>query len=175
MRCIYKYPFYLIVLVALMVSTDPVRGGMARADADLMFYIQRNIDERQVHYVLNRGADGRVDAAEPFQIFWMSASGEGERRNLNIIQRRFVYGVKIQDTRPERIEFRIAAYPHVALFLQKDKGKYQVYTRIADEWCVLQRIHVHLEDDNVINPNVSFVRLEGVNANGQQRISQIDN
>ena len=146
----------------------------APVDPDLMFYIQRNIDDRQVHYVLNRAENGSMDSSDPFDVFWTSVSDAKKRRRLNLVQRRFVYGVTVKSIEPGHIEFRLAAYPELSLFLrQTSTDQYRVYTHINGVWCILRRIHVQLADENVFSPTVVYVKLEGVDDAGHLHSEQI--
>lgn len=163
----------LPVIGVAILFVGLTRSQPGALERDLMFYIKRNVDDREVHYVLNRTPEGAVNNARPFDIFWTSASGDESRSRLSLVQRGFVYGVKIEATTAERIEFRIAAYPDLPLFLQKYKGRYRVFAHINGIWCTLNRIHVELHDDNLINPNVAYVRLEGQDEAGRVHAQRI--
>src|SRR5690606_14551898 len=162
--------FSLACLLICMVPSSNVCAQSANREdkrEHLLFFVQRNVDSKRVHYVLNRNSDGTLNADEPMSIFWVDGDHHARTSKLNIIQRRFVYGVRVQSKSEHQIVFCIAAYPNLSFYLRERNGQFRVYAEIEGEECVLKRIHVELIDENVINPKVRFVRLEGLSSKGQ--------
>jgi hypothetical protein len=182
LRCliVLMVPFFTVDLHTVGASTgfsstatNAASSNMVHlpsGNGDLMFYVQRNVDDKQVHYVLNTSKDGNLNVKEPFQIFWVNvdASSNKSTSKLNLIQRRLVYGVRVQAVDNERVDFNLAAYPDIILSLIPKNGHYQVFTTINGVFCRLQYIHVELADKNTYNPTVRYVRLVGTDKQGNR-------
>ena len=139
----------------------PVPSGVPNQ----LFYLQRDPNINTVIYQLNLNSAGQLDEEEPIKIFWIRYAEQGQRAELNFIQRKFAYGVKAKKLAPGRYELRFAAYGKLPLYLMRGgpDNTFHVYTTIANRQSVLERIYLHIEGGTFWVPNVKYVELRGSN------------
>ena len=70
----------------------PVPSGGAKQ----LFFLQRTPNSNNIIYELNY-KDGVVDKEDPIPVFWIRYKEEGQKEDLNYIQRKFAYGVKSKE------------------------------------------------------------------------------
>ncbi|RYY10736.1 MAG: DUF4833 domain-containing protein [Cytophagaceae bacterium] len=141
--------------------TFPVPSGVPNQ----LFYLQRDPNTNTVIYQLNVNSAGQLDEEEPIKIFWIRYAEQGQREELNFIQRKFAYGVKAKKLAPGKYELRFAAYGKLPLYLMRGgpDNAFHVYTTIASRQSVLERIYLRIEGGTFWVPNVKYVELKGSN------------
>ncbi|MES2389646.1 MAG: DUF4833 domain-containing protein [Bacteroidota bacterium] len=143
-----------------VVDTFPVPNEVEK----LMFYIQRTNNSNTICYQLNTDQLGTPDADNPIKIFWLRYADEnGKRRDLNFIQRKFAYGLKVKKD-GNNYELRSVAYPKKQLFLRKgEDGAYHVFAGIGNREAILNRIYIKIDGGTFWHPNVKYIELKGKN------------
>lgn len=139
--------------------TFPVPSGVPNQ----LFYLQRDPNTNTVIYQLNLNSAGQLDEEEPIKIFWIRYAEQGQREDLNFIQRKFAYGVKAKKLAPGKYELRFAAYGKLPLYLMRGgpDNAFHVYTSIANRQSVLERIYLRIEGGTFWVPNVKYIELKG--------------
>jgi hypothetical protein len=135
--------------------------------ANMLFYLQRNSNTNTIIYQLNLDGLGRLNSKEPIHVFWMRYEEEGQPKELNFIQRRFAYGLKVRQIKPDTYQLHFVSYSRFILYLDKPEGtdKYRVYATISRKRAVLKRIYIHIEEGGSLwMPNVKYVELSGTDA-----------
>ncbi|HEX8427053.1 DUF4833 domain-containing protein [Hymenobacter sp.] len=148
--------------------TFPVPKGIANQ----LFYLQRDPNTNTVIYQLNVNGAGKLDEDEPIRIFWIRYGEQGQRQNLDFIQRKFAYGVNAKKLAPEKYELKFFAYGKIRFYLMRsstDKA-FHVYTTVANQQMVLDRIFLRIEGGTFWVPNVKYVELTGWNPTTREPI-----
>ena len=141
--------------------TFPTPKGIANQ----LFYLQRDPNTNTVIYQLNVNVAGKLDDDEPIRIFWIRYAEKGQRQDLDFIQRKFAYGVNAKKLAPEKYELKFFAYGKIRFYLMRsstDKA-FHVYTTVANQQMVLDRIFLRIEGGTFWVPNVKYVELSGWN------------
>lgn len=140
----------------------PVPAGVANQ----LFYLQRDPNTNTVIYQLNVDRAGRLDEDEPVRVFWIRYTEQGERKNLNFIQRKFAYGLTAKKVATDKYELKFAAYDKVPFYLMKSSADnaYHVYTVVASQQILLSRVYLHIEGGTFWVPNVKYIEFKGSNA-----------
>ncbi|MDF7814876.1 DUF4833 domain-containing protein [Hymenobacter sp. YC55] len=133
--------------------------------ANQLFYLQRDPNTNTVIYQLNVNGAGKLDEDEPIRIFWIRYAEQSQRQDLDFIQRKFAYGVNAKKLAPEKYELKFFAYGKIRFYLMRsatDKA-FHVYTTVANQQMVLDRIFLRIEGGTFWVPNVKYVELTGWN------------
>ncbi len=139
----------------------PVPAGIANQ----LFYLQRDPNTNTVIYQLNVNNAGQLDEGEPIKVFWLRYAEGGQRKDLSFIQRKFAYGLNAKKLAPDKYELKFAAYDKVRFFLMKstaDKA-FHVYTVIANQQIVLERVFLRIDGGTFWVPNVKYIEFKGWN------------
>lgn len=138
-----------------------------------LFYLQRDPDSNTVIYQLNT-TQGRVNANNPVDVYWIRYAEGGVRKNLNAIQRTMAYGVSHRALGNGAFELRLAAYkdhPLRLAYCQKSKN-YKVYTTINSREAVLERIFVRVDGGSILRPNIMYFELIGRDTITQELVNE---
>ncbi len=168
---IHKVASAAIVVVLLFTS---LQGQASQNDVQdtfpvpksipqLMFYIQRTPNTNTICYELNETSPGVLDEDEPIHIFWLRYAEEnGRRKELNFIQRKFAYGLKVKKQGKDNYDLWSVAYAKKPLHLQKaTDNKYYVFTTINNKNAVLKRIFIKIDGGTFWSPNVVYIEMKG--------------
>ena len=132
---------------------------------EMMFYLQRDPNANTVVYELNRNSAGAVDEKQPIHPFWIRYADDGERKELNYIQRKFAYGLNTKKLGNGSYELTFVCYSKLPLYLRKAPGrKYHIYVTINQQEAMLDRVYVRIEGGTFWVPNVVYVELKGRDA-----------
>lgn len=135
-------------------------------EPNMLFYIQRNVNENTIVYALNTDAAGNLIDDKPVDIFWRRYQEDGRRAELDLIQRTFAYGMRTKD-KGHYYDLRCVAYDKTPLFLYKSSiasKRPQVLTVIGGRTIVLKKIFVQIEGGSFWFPNVMYAELSGTDA-----------
>jgi hypothetical protein len=140
----------------------PVPAGVANQ----LFYLQRDPNTNTVIYQLNVNRAGQVDEDEPINVFWLRYDEQGQRKDLNFIQRKFAYGLSAKKLGPDKYELKFAAYNKIPFYLMRsglDKA-FHVFTVINNKQIVLTRVYLRIEGGTFWVPNVRYIEFKGWDA-----------
>jgi len=130
---------------------------------DLLFYLQRDPDSNTVCYTLNLNSEGQLNIKEPVRFFWVRYAENGERKELNYLQRKFAYGIIVKSLGHEIFEIKSVAYPQRILYLKKNnEKKYKVIASINGKECTLQRLFIRIRGGSPISPKIEYIELKGI-------------
>lgn len=148
----------------------PVPTGIANQ----LFYLQRDPNSNTVIYQLNVDKAGKLDEDEPINVFWMRYAEQGERKNLNFIQRKFAYGLSARKTAPDKYELKFTAYNKVRFFLMKSTtdNAFHVYTTVANKQILLSRVYLRIEGGTFWVPNVKYIEFKGLNTATREPVTE---
>ena len=139
-----------------------------------LFYLQRDPNTNTVIYQLNLNKAGQVDEDDPVKVFWIRYADQGERKDLNFIQRKFAYGITAKRVSPEKYVLKFVAYDKVPLYLMKwpADNAYHVFATLHNQQIVLARIYLRIEGGSFWVPNVKYIELQGVNAATREPVTE---
>ncbi|MDB5023388.1 MAG: hypothetical protein JWP78_1143 [Mucilaginibacter sp.] len=127
-----------------------------------LFYLQRTSNVNTIVYDLNMANDGKPDADEPVKVYWIRYAENGQKEELNYIQRKFAYGLTAKALNNGNYDIRFVSYKKFPLTLMKaGDGKYHIFALIAQKQVMLSRIFVKIDGGSFWLPNVSYVEVKG--------------
>jgi hypothetical protein len=140
----------------------PVPAGVANQ----LFYLQRDPNTNTIIYQLNVNSAGKVDEDEPINVFWLRYDEQGQRKDLNYIQRKFAYGLSAEKVGPEKYALKFAAYNKVPFTLMRSglDRAFHVFTVINNRQIALTRVYLRIEGGTFWVPNVRYIEFKGWDA-----------
>ena len=127
-----------------------------------LFYLQRTPNVNTIVYDLNLTNDGRLNTSEPVKAYWIRYAENGQKQDLNYIQRKFAYGLTAKELDNGNYDIRFVSYKKFPLTLMKaGDGKYHIFALIAQKQVMLNRIFVKIDGGSFWLPNVSYVEVKG--------------
>ena len=160
----YKVRF-LLLLPAFFTSIKIFaqdKFPVPEANPYQLFYLQRTSNTNTLIYELNN-KNGELDANEPVHVYWLRYDEQGQRAELNFIQRKFAYGIKSTLVSKDKYELHFVAYKKFLMYLMKGaNNKYNVYATINRKQAILNRIFVKINGGSFWTPNVEYVEVKGV-------------
>jgi len=152
-----KVPAVLILFLLLPLCAT-AEGPFRKTDH--LFSIERNKNRNCVHYdvLLNENED--LADGDPVTVHWVLENGQTE--DLNLIQRRYAYGILSQE-RLEKNKFRImlAAFKDWKIIVEKVDGNYKAVVPINGIQSILDRVYVKAEENRMGLPKVTFIDIFG--------------
>ncbi|SEW28199.1 Phosphatidylglycerophosphate synthase [Chitinophaga sp. YR573] len=141
----------------------------------MLFYMQRTPNINTIIYDLNIQKDGTLDEDEPVSVYWMRYADGGEKKDLNYIQRKFAYGIKVKSLGNDKYSVHSVAYAKKDMYLMKSPtGDYHIYAKIGNTMAILNRIYLQIEGGSFWFPNVVYIELKGIDpASGKEIKEQI--
>jgi hypothetical protein len=127
-----------------------------------LFYLQRTPNSNTIVYEVNMGNDGKPDNDEPVKVYWLRYAENGQKQDLNYIQRKFAYGLTAKSLDNGNFDIRFVSYKKFPLTLMKaNDGKYHIFAHIAQKQVMLDRIFVKIDGGSFWLPNVTYVEIKG--------------
>lgn len=129
-----------------------------------LFYVQRDPNSNTIIYDLNQDAMGQLDTENPIHPYWIKYNEKGQKEELNLIQRKFAYGLVTKPLGNNKFDVRFVSYKKYPLLLMRSAtdNKYHVYATIAKKQVVLNRIFLKIEGGSFWIPNVVYAEIKGI-------------
>jgi hypothetical protein len=147
--------FLLLLLLPLSaMAEEPF------SKTDHLFSIERSKNRNSVHYdVVLKGNDDLADS-DPVTVHWVLENGQKEE--LNLIQKRYAYGILSQE-KLEKNRFRImlAAFRDLKIIVERVDGDYKAVLPINGVESILDKIYVKAEERQLGLPRVTFIDVFG--------------
>lgn len=144
---------------------------------NLLFYLQRTPNTNTVMYELNINKEtGLPDEENPVHVYWIRYTEPGSpKKELNFIQRRYAYGLKVKKIAENHWELRFVSTAKRTLHLKRAAdGRYYVFASVNDINTVLKRVYLKIDGGTFWSPNVVYIELKGTDAaTGKANIEQI--
>jgi len=130
---------------------------------NMLFYMQRTPNSNTIIYDLNVNKDGSVDKDDPINVYWIRYTEGGVKKDLNYIQRKFAYGIKVKNLGTDKYEIRSVAYAKKEMYLMKSAtGEFHLYAKINNTMAILNRIYLQIEGGTFWFPNVVYIEMKGI-------------
>jgi hypothetical protein len=147
-----------LILLLLFPLYAMAEGPLAKTDP--LFSIERSKNGNSVHYDVSLKEDDDLADSDPVTVHWVLENGQ--REELNLIQKKYAYGILSQE-RLERNKFRIvlAAFKNFKIIVEKVDGDYKAVLPINGVQSILDKIYVKAEEHRVGFPKVTFIDVFG--------------
>ena len=133
----------------------------AHTNTQPLFVIERNTNANIVHYDANLNADGKLDRGNPVIAYWVLLAEDGRRKNLNWLEKKKAYGIKITPD-PSRNGYilTLAAAPWIPLSVKKTGDTVRAEAAINGRPAILVKMFIQARA-RLLGPKVEYVELYG--------------
>lgn len=137
-----------------------------------LFYLQRDPNTNTLIYELNLDTKGQIVANEPVKVYWMRYHDNGEKKDLNYIQRKFAYGIESKALSNNQYQLNFVSYKKFPMYLMKSEtdNKYHIYVMANNKKMLLEKVFVRIEGGTFWVPNIKYVELKGKNLKSEAAI-----
>lgn len=139
-----------------------------------VFYLQRTGNANTVVYTANFDTGGRIDSADPVEIFWRRFAEDGRRKKLGFLERILAFGVRIWPDRKAPGTYRAHLVSYPALKVRVDQpapGAARALLDISGRPAQLDCIYIELLSSTFI-PEIGHIEIVGRALDGGERITQ---
>lgn len=161
--------FIFIILGSFLPTANaqekgfPIPSGNSRQ----LFYLQRTPNTNTIVYELNY-KNGKIDTEEPVHGFWIRYQENGQREDLNYIQRKFAYGLKTKKIAENQYEISFVSYKKYKMYLRMGADKkFHLYTNINQKTAELTSIYLKINGGAFWTPNIEYVDIYGIDPNNR--------
>ena len=129
---------------------------------ELLFYMQRNLNENTIVYEINRDNTGLINLELPMVAHWIQYTWGGKIKSLNYIQNKLAFGYTSKTISNDLVQFNFVSYKDRNLYILKSETSfdYSVSCTINGRNCQLVNIYVYAHELGVF-PDVKFIELYG--------------
>jgi Domain of unknown function (DUF4833) len=141
-------------------DTFPVPSG----NPYQLFYLQRQPNTNTIAVELNI-KNGQVDLDNPVHVYWLRYQHEnGQRVELNFIQRNFAYGMNVDKISPGIYNLSFVSYKKLKIRLERGANNvWRAFFHAANgSNIILKRIYLHINGGTLWKPKVDYVELKGL-------------
>ena len=148
----------------------PIPGN----NANQLFYLQKNTNTNTIVCELNYH-NGYLDEDEPVHVFWIRYQEGGQKKELNLIQEKFAYGIKSTRLSKDKYKMHFVSLKKHPMFLKKGgNNKFNVYATINKKEAILHRIFVKIIGGTFWSPDVEYIELKGIDpATGLEMVERV--
>jgi hypothetical protein len=153
----------LVVLFLLIFSSWSTNEVTVEKHPNLLFYIERNLNQNTVVYEANFDANGQLHKKVPIKAHWIMFEKHGEDEQLNYAEQRMAYGVKCTPDKNREHNYRVrlvADESRLFTLEQTAPFKAHITTVLNGEAVQLTRLYIKA-DNSSFWPAIDYVLLEG--------------
>jgi hypothetical protein len=162
----------IILFVSAIINAQPAGFPNPPLSANHLFYLQRTPNKNTIMCELNY-SNGKLDDDDPVHVYWIRYTEQGQKQELNFIQRKFAYGMKCSKLSENKYQIYFVSYKKFKMQLMPGADKkYHVYATINNKESILTRIYLHINGGTFWSPNVEYVEVTGIDAASGQVIKE---
>ncbi len=141
---------------------------------NMLFYIQRDPNINTAIYAINYQENGKINKSNPIKAYWIRYAENGEKKDLNYMQRKFAYGLESKTLNNEEFELQFVSYKKLPLTLKKidSDQKYHVFVSVNQKRIQVEKIFVRIEGGSFWLPNVKYAEVTGVETSSNKIITE---
>ncbi len=145
-------------------NPSPLNFPVPKGIENQLFYLQRDPNINTIICELNVGSDGDVVKDKPVSVYWIRYDEKKEKKDLNMIQRKFAYGIDTKEIGKDKYELRFVSHKKLPMYLQRSTTdqKFHVYVTVNQKKIQIERIFLRIEGGSFWLPNVKYVEIKGL-------------
>jgi hypothetical protein len=134
--------------------------ALSSSKKDHLFFIERSKNKHLVQYDVRLTGNNNIHDSDPVSVYWVLENGR--QRDLNLIQRRFAYGIDSYE-KLDKNRFRVVfvALKDREVIVEKMEGSFKAIVAINGKPSVLERVYVESRERVTGLPRVLYVDLFG--------------
>ena len=152
-----------IAIVSLVVivsaSVRPVIAVSVYKTGHL-FFIESNNSKDVVRYDVQMAGNNDLCEPNPVVVYW--ALQNGRQKGLNLIERKFAYGISSQKKLGKnRFVILMATLKDRNIIVRRINGSYKAVFSIGGKYSILEKVHVNSKNNSIGFPKVLYFDLFG--------------
>jgi hypothetical protein len=149
-------PFVSLIVTFVSWSTF----ALSSSKNGRLFFIERSKNKHLVQYDVRLTENHNILDSDPVSVYWVLE--DGRQRDLNLIQRRFAYGIDFFE-RLGKNKFKVVfvALKDREVIVEKMEGSFRAITAIDGRPSVLERVYVESRERLTGLPRVLYIDLFG--------------
>lgn len=153
-----KVKISLIFAAIIITTVAAFMLSASEVTSDPLFTLTRNLDEDELHYVLNY-EDGKLSENDPIKYYWKLSGDSGGTKDLNSLQKNFAYGLKYTAKKEEYYEFHLVSYKHDLYLKRSSLGTYHVLSQFEGKFVIVNHIFIQVDKVGTLAklPKVPYV------------------
>ena len=133
----------------------------AQKKTQSLFIIERSKNANVVHYDARLTADGKLDPKEPVIAYWVMRAEDGQREELNWMEKEKGYGFDIKpDPSVNGYKMTLMALPQQQITVKKAGDAIRAEMVIGGRPAVLEKVYINASD-GLTGPKVHDIMLYG--------------
>ena len=153
----------IAIATLVVIVFAPVWSVMATSwnNTDHLFFIERSKNKNVVQYDVQLMENNDLREPSPVVVYWALENGRQEK--LNLIQRKYAYGIDSQD-KLEKNKFRIilVALKDREIIVERINGSYKAVVSIGGKYSILKKVYVKSKKGLIGMPKVLYIDLFGL-------------
>jgi hypothetical protein len=139
-----------------------------------LFIIERSKNANVVHYDARLTADGSIDPNEPVIAYWIMLAKDGQREDLNWLEKKKAYGFTIKpDPSVKGYKMSLVAVPQGQITVRKVGKIVRAELVIDGQPAVMEKIYINAAD-GMLGPKVNYIELYGKDIKtGEKRYQKV--
>ncbi|HQV75172.1 MAG: DUF4833 domain-containing protein [Flavobacteriales bacterium] len=132
-------------------------------EPNMLFYIQRSVNENTIIYALKLKPDGSINSKDPVDVYWRRYQEDGRREELDFVQRTFVYGLRTKDL-GDKIELRCIGFDKMPVYVYKNgagTAARHAMVVVNEKLMLLDRVFIQINGGTYWFPNVEYAEFSG--------------
>jgi hypothetical protein len=138
-----------------------------------LFKIERNKNANVVMYDIRLESDGKINAKNPIDSYWLLFAKDGRREEIGTFEKK-AYGYKMESNRDGTYKLVLNAVKDNPVTVSVVNGVPKASTKINGEIAYLSKVYVFASNGFI--PNVLYYTLTGTSAkNGKEITEKVEN
>jgi len=139
----------------------PPETAVQKKTQPSLFIIERSKNANVVHYDARLTADGKLDPKEPVIAYWVMRAEDGQREELNWMEKEKGYGFDIKpDPSVNGYKMTLMALPQQQITVIKAGDAIRAEMVIGGRPAVLEKVYINASD-GLTGPKVHYIMLYG--------------
>ena len=155
-----KIVFAILVVIAIVGVSIWYITDTPSKSTNHLFFIERSKNKNIVQYDVQQMKNTDLREPNPVVVYWILENGKKEK--LNLIQRKYAYGIKSQK-KLEKNNFRIilVALKDREIIVKKIKGSYKAVISIEGKDSILEKVYIKSMERSFRKPKVLYIDIFG--------------
>jgi hypothetical protein len=133
----------------------------AQKKTQSLFIIERSKNANVLHYDARLTADGKLDPKEPVIAYWVMRAEDGQREDLNWMEKEKGYGFDIKpDPSVNGYKMTLMALPQQQITVKMAGDAIRAEMAIGGRAAVLEKVYINASD-GLTGPKVHYIMLYG--------------
>ncbi|MFB3885833.1 MAG: DUF4833 domain-containing protein [Thermodesulfobacteriota bacterium] len=152
--------FVLIFVWLISAFVFSFTAALSSSELDHLFFVERSKNKNLVQYDVRLTGNDDILDSNPLSVYWVLESGK--QRDLNVIQRKFAYGVhSCEKLAKNKFKVVLVALKEREIIVEKIEGSFRAIMVINGKPSVLERVYVESRERAMGLPRVLYIDLFG--------------